>query len=91
MLLANINRLINTKIGVGFISIMLGLGLASLLKKVCKDKSCIDFKGPVITDISGNIFRYDDKCYTYEHKSVLCNNKKKIIDINSHKEPTDSL
>jgi hypothetical protein len=85
MLLGNIDRLINTKMGIGFISIMLGLGLASLLRKVCKDKSCIDFNGPVITDISGNIFRYDDKCYTYEPKPVLCNKTKKIIDISSYK------
>ena len=44
----NFKRLINTSLGKIIISIMLGLGLATLFRKVCKDKNCITFKGPIL-------------------------------------------
>ena len=40
----NIKRLLNTHLGRIIISILLGLGLASLFRKVCTDKNCIKFE-----------------------------------------------
>ena len=57
----NFNRLLNTKLGVFFISIILGLGLATLFRKVCNDKSCIIFNGPIISDFEDKIYEYDAK------------------------------
>ena len=39
----NFKRLVNTELGRTFISILLGIGLASLFRKACNDKNCIDF------------------------------------------------
>ena len=44
----NFKRLLNTEIGRNLISIVLGIGLAALFRKVCKDKNCLVFNGPVI-------------------------------------------
>jgi len=82
----NFKRLLNTPIGVAFISILLGLGLATLFRKVCTDKNCIVFNGPIITDISGKIYKYDDKCYKYEASPAKCDSTKKVIDIKSPDE-----
>ena len=44
----NIKRLLNTKLGIFFISVILGLGLAALFRQVCNEKNCITFNGPII-------------------------------------------
>ena len=77
----NIKRLLNSNMGRVFISILLGLGLATLFRKVCKDKNCIKFSGPVIGDIEGKTYKYGDKCYTYTSNPTKCDDKKKVVDI----------
>jgi hypothetical protein len=79
----NFKRLLNTPIGVAFISILLGLGLATLFRKVCTEKNCIVFNGPVISDVSGKIFKYGEKCYKYDINPALCDKNKKVVDIKS--------
>ena len=79
-------RLLETPIGKTFISILLGLGLATLFRKVCTDKNCIVFNGPVITDIQDKTYKYNDKCYKYNIEPTLCDNNKKIVDIKSSVE-----
>ena len=86
----NIKRLLNSNMGRVFISILLGLGLATLFRKVCKDKNCIKFSGPVIGDIEGKTYKYGDKCYTYTSNPTKCDDTKKVVDI-SHKVDTGDL
>jgi len=76
----NFKEILNSKTGKIVISIVLGFGIACLFHKACKDKECIRFSGPVITNINDKIFQHDGKCYTYKAKAVKCNNTKKIID-----------
>jgi len=75
--------MLNTEVGVIFISILLGLGLATLFRKVCTDKNCIVFNGPVITDVSGKTYKYGEKCYKYEPTPTKCDKTKRIVDIAS--------
>jgi hypothetical protein len=77
----NFKRLFTTPLGKILLSIILGLGLASLFRKVCTEKNCIHFKGVAVKDINGKVFMHDDKCYKYSASSVKCNKKNKIVDI----------
>jgi hypothetical protein len=77
----NFKRLFTTPLGKILLSIILGLGLASLFRKVCTEKNCIHFKGVAVKDINGKVFMHDDKCYKYSATSVKCNKKNKIVDI----------
>ena len=43
----NLRRLIYSDIGRIIISILLGLGLATLFRKVCNDRNCLVFKAPI--------------------------------------------
>lgn len=79
----NFKRLFDTDLGKIFISILLGLGLASLFRKVCNDKNCIVFNGPVLQDFENKIYKYDEKCYKYATYPAPCNLNKKIIDVSS--------
>jgi hypothetical protein len=82
----NFKRLLYTNIGRVFISILLGLGLATLFRKACVDKNCIVFNGPVITEFEDKIYKHGEKCYKYSMESSRCDSTKKIIDI-SEKDP----
>lgn len=79
----NFKRLLHTELGITFISILMGLGLATLFRKVCNDKNCIIFNGPVIDSVTGKTYRYGEACYKYTIKPALCDKTKKIIDIKS--------
>lgn len=57
----------------------MGLGLATMFRRVCDSKNCILFNGPVISEIDGKIYKYDEYCYKYELNTVKCNNMKKTV------------
>ena len=79
-----IKQLINSKEGKYIISVVLGLGLATLFREVCKDKTCIVFKAIGEKEIKDKIYKHDkhdNKCYKYSLKSSSCNKNKQIISI----------
>ena len=48
------------------ISIILGLGLAALFRKACKDGDCLHFESQPIKDLTnGNVYKYGNECYNY--------------------------
>jgi len=77
----NLKRLLNTQMGVFFISVMLGLGLATLFYKACDGKQCIDFNGPIINEIDGKTYKFGEYCYKYVLESAPCDPTKQIIEL----------
>ena len=65
-------RLASDNIGKTIISVILGLGLATLFRKVCTDRSCIVIKGPSVKEIENKVFSLDTKCYKYKSKATSC-------------------
>jgi hypothetical protein len=74
-----LSKLFHTKTGKIVLSILLGLGLATLFRTVCKDKNCIVFKAPPLEEIQGKTYKYDNKCYQYTPKSAKCDKSKTIV------------
>ncbi len=68
------NRLMKTHIGKTIISIILGLGISALFRKVCNDRECIVIKGPPYEEVIKNIYSFDGNCYKYKVKATSCNN-----------------
>ena len=78
----NFKRLLTTPMGKFFLSVVLGLGLATLFRKVCTDKDCIVFQGPIIGDFENKTYKQGDKCYQFSTTVEKCDaSSKKIIDI----------
>ena len=75
----NLRRLLYSDIGKYIIAILLGLGLATLFRKVCKDRNCIVFKAPNIQKIKNQIFKFENKCYKFIESIEKCNNNKKKV------------
>ena len=84
----NIKRLLNSDAGKIVISIVLGLGLASLFRKVCVDKNCITFSGYVISDVEDKTYKHGEDCYKYKAKPEKCDNAKKVVEISDQKITT---
>lgn len=82
----NFKRLLTTETGKGFVSILLGLGLASLFRRVCHDDKCLRFNGPVLDEVEGKTFKSGDKCYKYEAVHNKCESTKKSVDIHQQQE-----
>jgi len=77
--MVNFKRLLYSDFGKILISIVLGLGLASLFRRVCNDRKCLEFVGPKMDDIKNKNFKFNDKCYEFKATAKTCSvNKKKI-------------
>ena len=85
----NFKRLLNTPTGQALISILLGLGLATLFRQTCTKDKCLVFNGPVIEDIEDKIFKHGEKCYKYKSTPGRCDSTKKVIDVSGHDEKTE--
>jgi hypothetical protein len=70
MLLINF---LKTKNGNIVFSIVLALGLASMLRIACKDANMVIVKGPPVDSIENKIFSFDNKCYSYKTVAANCN------------------
>lgn len=63
------------------ISILLGLGLATLFRKACNDRSCLSFNGPVISEIDGKTYKFGEFCYKYELQAAKCDSTRRTVEI----------
>ena len=61
------------------ISAVLGLGLATLFRKVCNERNCMVFRPPDMNEIKSSTYKYNDKCYKFTEKPVKCNKAKKRV------------
>lgn len=78
-----IMKLFTTQNGRIILSIILGLGLTGLFKKICKDgdESCVVMKGPSLNDVNEKVFKHKDKCFIYEKEVMKCNQGDKIVNM----------
>ena len=75
----NFKRLLYNPVGKIFVSILLGLGLATLFRKACNNRNCLIFNAPSIKKIKNQVFQYGDKCYKFQPKAESCKLNKKIV------------
>ena len=73
------DRLLNTDLGRFFVSVILGIGLATLFRRSCKDKNCIEFNGPVISEVDGKTYKFGELCYKFELTPGKCDPTKQTI------------
>jgi hypothetical protein len=73
-------KFFHSETGKHMLSIILGLGLASLFRTVCKDKNCMIFKAPPLEEIKDKVYKYNDKCYAYNPVATKCDAGKKIVE-----------
>ena len=78
-MLQNILRSMHTNLGKIIISIILGIGLASLFRKACQSRSCLVFEAPPLEEVSKSTYQHDGRCYRFTEKSVACDKARKTV------------
>lgn len=76
----HLHKLVKSHTGKYVMSILLGIGLATIFRSVCKGKECIIYSAPPLDEIEDKIYKFDGKCYKYERLSKKCNTNKKIVE-----------
>jgi hypothetical protein len=80
-MIKNIMKTLHTTNGQYIISFILGIGFASLFRKVCQDRNCIVFKAPDFDEVTKNIYAHGDKCYSFKKSSVACGGAEREISV----------
>jgi hypothetical protein len=62
-------------------SVILGFGLATLFRTVCKGKNCLLFKAPPMDEIQDKVFKQQDKCYKFTPVTKKCDTSKKNVEM----------
>tara|TARA_B110000908_G_C10184096_1_gene417145 strand:+ start:1020 stop:1250 length:231 start_codon:yes stop_codon:yes gene_type:complete len=57
------------------ISIIWGIGLAAIFRKVCKGRECIIITAPDVKEFETGVYGFDNKCYTFKSKVTTCDAK----------------
>jgi len=70
---------VHTETGKYLMSILLGFGLASLFRTVCKDQNCIIFHAPPLDNFKDKIYKNNGKCMKYNPVATKCRINSKTI------------
>jgi hypothetical protein len=76
-----LERFVHSKAGKVLMSIILGLGLATIFRQACKGKRCRINLSPPIDELDENTYKINNKCYVFEKNSVSCDKNKRTIKI----------
>jgi hypothetical protein len=78
-----VKNILHTSIGKIILSVLLGLGFATLFRQVCNSKDCYKFIGPKHNELRDKIFASDStktKCYRLVEENIECGSKSKTLD-----------
>ena len=75
-----IHKFLKSRKGMIIISIIWGIGLASLFRKGCANNRCIVIKGPNPEEVSKSIYKSKGKCYKYSPYITKCNDTNVLTD-----------
>jgi hypothetical protein len=75
-----LEKFVHTDTGRIIMSFILGLGLATFFREICKGDKCLKISAPPLEEIEDKIYKFDNKCYKMEKIAMACDNKKHIYD-----------
>jgi hypothetical protein len=78
-MIQNILKSMHTQFGKYIISLILGIGLASLFRKACNERNCLVFRGPAPDVVRKTIYKHNDKCYKFREDSTSCGKAQRVV------------
>lgn len=72
-------RFLHTQVGRYIMSALLGFGLATLFRTMCKGKNCIVFKAPPMDEIEDKVYKHENKCYKFTPVTTKCDAQKRNV------------
>ena len=77
-MIQNIIKSMHTKYGQVVISIILGLGLASIFRRTCHDEDCYKFQSPKTSEVESTTYLHGGSCYKFKAETKNCESKKHV-------------
>jgi hypothetical protein len=74
----HLSKFVHSTTGRYMMSILLGIGLATIFRETCVGANCVTYNAPPIEELDEQTYKFDGKCYKMEQNSVNCDAKKKI-------------
>lgn len=65
-------QILENKFGQIAVSVILGLGLATVFKKVCHGNNCVVIQSPDVKEVEKYYYKIDDDCYKYKAYDTKC-------------------
>ena len=75
----SLSKFLHPETGRYLMSIILGIGLATFFRDVCKGENCKIIKAPPLEEIDDKIYKFNDKCYKIQRNAVKCDKSKTIL------------
>lgn len=75
----HLGKFVHSERGKIIMSILLGFGLASLFRRLCKNNNCIAFHAPPLHEFNDKIYQIKDKCVKYVPVPTKCSLNVKTI------------
>ena len=76
-----LDKFVHSNTGKIIMSMILGLGLATFFRAICKGKHCRVITSPPLEELEDQTYRFDDKCYKLEKNAVKCVKSQNIVKI----------
>lgn len=76
-----LDKFVHSKTGKIIMSIILGIGLATFFRSVCKGKKCRVITSPPLDELDNQTYKFDNKCFAFERNPISCSNNKKTVKI----------
>lgn len=77
-MIQNIIKSMHTEFGQVVISIILGIGLASLFRRTCHDEDCYKFQSPKTSEVETNTYLHGGSCYKFNAETKNCTKNKHV-------------
>ena len=75
----HLDRFVHSSTGRIIMSIVLGIGLATLFRSVCKGKNCRIVAAPPMEELEDQIYKFDEKCYKLEKNAIECDKNRQTV------------
>ena len=74
-----LDKFVHSNTGKIIMSLILGIGLATFFRSMCKGKHCRIIQSPPLEEIEEQTYKFNDKCYKMEKNAINCDNKKYTV------------
>ena len=75
-----LTKFVKSNTGKYMMSIILGIGIATFFRSICKGKNCIIYKAPPLEEIENKVYKFDNKCYKFEKTNKKCDSNKRVLE-----------
>jgi hypothetical protein len=76
-----LDKFVHSNTGKILMSLLLGIGLATFFRSICKGKNCRIIQAQPLEEIEDQTYKFDGKCYKIEKNAVKCDMNKKTVKI----------